>query len=669
MILTLEISGQPAASLGARRRKEFGATGGGIGRLPDNDWVLPGEYISGHHARIQCRSGQFFVEDTSTNGVCVNSPDNRIQRGRPYPIKSGDLLYIDVYEIKVAVTQEERPSEPLVPAGVGSSAQKAPYIPDDPFAIDDNAAAPVAAPAPQGGLQSARRDPRIAPSAPLVPSDPFGGLEDPGATSGETDPLKLLGLDGQKRPAAAPPPRASDLASGSRLSDSYRPPPVRQSEALERPFIPEDAFDESSSPSDASSRHLIPEDALEEAPSPGDPRSPDAIPDDYDPLAPETAAISPPPRPTRPPPRPQIASAAAAPAARPMPVQARSEAPAPAARAPVRPAPEPSPAAVSGRTPPSAASPPAVPRAAPRPAPPASRQGPVPPPPAAASVDAAGVQRTSEGDPFAQTGTFRAAVAPPVSVAPPAAPRVAANPPVSVTHAAAPRIPTPPPVSAAARRESAQPSASPRVADAGGHAANFDFTAFLEGAGIGGVEVSPELARDFGMILRVVIGGLMDVLRARERIKDEFRMRVTTFKAADNNPLKFSANVEDALHNLLVKRNAAYLGPVEAFEDAFSDVRHHQMAMLAGVRVAYEAMLAEFDPERLQTEFDRGGKKGLLGALGPSGRRHWDLYCELFRDRVRDADSCFRELFGDEFAKAYEEQLARLRTAQRHNEK
>jgi type VI secretion system FHA domain protein len=225
-----------------------------------------------------------------------------------------------------------------------------------------------------------------------------------------------------------------------------------------------------------------------------------------------------------------------------------------------------------------------------------------------------------------------------------------------------------PPAPVAARREPARPIApQPQAADTvPHHAGDFDFTAFLEGAGIQGVEVSPELARQFGQILRVVIDGLMDVLRARERIKDEFRMRVTTFKAADNNPLKFSANVEDALHNLLVKRNPAYLGPVEAFEDAFSDVRYHQMAMLAGVRVAYEAMLAEFDPERLQTEFDRQGKKGILGV---AGRKYWDLYCELFRDRVRDADSCFRDLFGDEFAKAYEEQLARLRTAQRHNEK
>ena len=102
----------------------------------------------------------------------------------------------------------------------------------------------------------------------------------------------------------------------------------------------------------------------------------------------------------------------------------------------------------------------------------------------------------------------------------------------------------------------------------------------------------------------------MDVLQSRRQIKDEFRMRMTQFRPAENNPLKFSANVEDALHNLLVKRNAAYLGPVDAFEDAFADLRNHQLAMLAGMRVAFESMLAEFDPDRLQEEFDRQACEG-----------------------------------------------------------
>jgi len=181
----------------------------------------------------------------------------------------------------------------------------------------------------------------------------------------------------------------------------------------------------------------------------------------------------------------------------------------------------------------------------------------------------------------------------------------------------------------------------------------------LAGAGLDGVAVTPELARSFGEILRVVVSGVMDVMRARQQIKDEFRMRMTQFRPADNNPLKFSANVDDALHNLLVKRNAAYLGPVEAFEDAFDDLRHHQIAMLAGMRVAFESMLAQFDPDRLQEQFDRQLKGSLLGV--PSRLRYWDSYRDACGAMVKDPEACFRKLFGEEFAKAYEEQLKRLK--------
>jgi type VI secretion system FHA domain protein len=215
----------------------------------------------------------------------------------------------------------------------------------------------------------------------------------------------------------------------------------------------------------------------------------------------------------------------------------------------------------------------------------------------------------------------------------------------------------------------AEPRALPqRRTPSGSGAGELDFAAMLEAAGIDSVRVTPELSGQFGMILRVAVAGLMDVLRARDKIKDEFRMRMTTFKQADNNPLKFSANIEDALHNLLVKRNAAYLGPVEAFEDAFLDVRNHQMAMLAGVRVAYEAMLKEFDPDRLQKEFDPQAK-GANFLSGGAKAKYWELYRNRFRDMVKDADSSFRHLFGDDFAKAYEEQLSRLKASNRAERK
>ena len=130
------------------------------------------------------------------------------------------------------------------------------------------------------------------------------------------------------------------------------------------------------------------------------------------------------------------------------------------------------------------------------------------------------------------------------------------------------------------------------------HPSAADFSAVLAGAGLDPANVTSELARTFGQILRVVVSGVMDVMRSRQQIKDEFRMRMTRFRTTENNPLKFSANVEDALHNLLVKRNPAYLGPVESFEDAFADLRNHQLAMLAGMRAGPNMVT----PNKLEAE-------------------------------------------------------------------
>ena len=100
MILTLEVIGEQAEDLGAAGRKVFNAIGGTIGRLPDNDWVFPDPYVSGRHALIRYLNGKYFIEDTSTNGVFINTPDNRLSRTQPHQLHNGDVLFIDAYQIK-----------------------------------------------------------------------------------------------------------------------------------------------------------------------------------------------------------------------------------------------------------------------------------------------------------------------------------------------------------------------------------------------------------------------------------------------------------------------------------------------------------------------------------------------------------------------------------------
>jgi type VI secretion system FHA domain protein len=423
MILTLQVVGEKAEDLDVSR-KVFKSIGGTVGRLPDNDWVFADPYISGRHALIRYVDGKYFIEDTSTNGVYLNSHDHRLPRAQAYPLRHGDRLFLDAYEIQVSIE-----SDP---------AQRR----QDPFA-----------------------DPRATPNA---------------------------------MPSAGSPQRT---------------PPMQEEDHT---------------------ANLIVSDVQEF--------------DDFEEVAAANAT--------------QWYGALGHGAS-------------------------------------------------------------------AAKLSPAASQTV-----FDQT-----------------------TPPQAALHA---KPATRPPASAASRTTEsssrATPKSRPRSDD--------PMQALLDAAGIEGLEADAEAAQVLGEVLRASVSGVMEVLRTRERMKDELRMRGTTFKAANNNPLKFSANVDDAFHNLLVKRNPAYLAPAAAFDDAFKDVRDHQTAFLLAMRLAFESMLAQFDPSRLQEQFDRHLKKGsILGV--PAKLRYWDLFRERYGEIVKDADASFRDLFAEEFAKAYEEQLARLKALDR----
>jgi type VI secretion system protein ImpI len=227
--------------------------------------------------------------------------------------------------------------------------------------------------------------------------------------------------------------------------------------------------------------------------------------------------------------------------------------------------------------------------------------------------------------------------------------------PAIPTPAAAPRKPAP----AVTERPVAAPA--PPVMTSGDAT-----TAILAGAGldVGQVRMAPQVAQQLGEILKIVVEGTMDVLRARNEMRNQFRMPLTQIARADNNPLKFSADAPDALHNLLVKQGSAYLGPTEAFEDAFDEIRLHQLAMLKGIQAGFERWMTILDPDQIQQRVDKGGAGG-LGALTGRKAKLWDEYVAMHAGWQGDRDDAFRRVFGDEFARAYEEELKAQKTAKR----
>jgi type VI secretion system protein ImpI len=179
----------------------------------------------------------------------------------------------------------------------------------------------------------------------------------------------------------------------------------------------------------------------------------------------------------------------------------------------------------------------------------------------------------------------------------------------------------------------------------------------LKGAGLeANTQLPPQVAAQLGEALRIVVEGTRQVLLARNDIRREFRLPTTQVERKDNNPLKFSADAADALHKLLVQRSPAYLDTVRAFSDAFDDIRVHQAAMLAALRKAFEHMFEQFDPDSLAARLAQRGARGSVLGLGKPNL--WEQYAARYHEWAADPDFAFRQLFGEEFGKAYEQSLA-----------
>lgn len=185
--------------------------------------------------------------------------------------------------------------------------------------------------------------------------------------------------------------------------------------------------------------------------------------------------------------------------------------------------------------------------------------------------------------------------------------------------------------------------------------------AFLDGAGVPGLATGPNPEAALcaaGEVFRAMVEGIREVLISRAAIKNEFRVEQTMLRARDNNALKFSVTVEDALAALLAPTRPGYKPPLAATREAFADVRSHEMAVMAGVQTALMGLLRRFEPAALEKRLE----PGLLGNILPAARkaRTWELFCTTYKEIAREAEDDFQSVFGRAFARAYDAQMQKL---------
>lgn len=188
--------------------------------------------------------------------------------------------------------------------------------------------------------------------------------------------------------------------------------------------------------------------------------------------------------------------------------------------------------------------------------------------------------------------------------------------------------------------------------------------AFLNGAGLPTLNVSSglteELMETMGKLVATSVRGTMELIAQRALVKREVNAEVTMVVLRKNNPLKFFPDSQTVLTQMLRKKMPGFMAPAEAMEDAFLDLRAHQLGVIAGMRAAMDALLKKLQPINFEQQLEA---PTLLDYLNPARRKAamWNHFSDLFDTISLEAKDEFQSLFGKEFVIAYEDEVERAR--------
>ncbi|WP_146145591.1 type VI secretion system-associated FHA domain protein TagH [Photobacterium jeanii] len=172
-------------------------------------------------------------------------------------------------------------------------------------------------------------------------------------------------------------------------------------------------------------------------------------------------------------------------------------------------------------------------------------------------------------------------------------------------------------------------------------------------------QIHPEMSEkwwfEMGESVYLLLTGLMTTLQKRADFKQSNRLMHTSFKRQENNPLKFSANFEDAIHNLYHRKSPSFLSAQRAIQEAFSDIDQHEKAMIYGTKGAVRGVMSALEPARIASvEAPEGVLSNWFGSKQKAN--NWQRYETLFYELESDLRQ-EQPFYLDDFVKHYEASL------------
>lgn len=161
---------------------------------------------------------------------------------------------------------------------------------------------------------------------------------------------------------------------------------------------------------------------------------------------------------------------------------------------------------------------------------------------------------------------------------------------------------------------------------------------------------------DIGGSLRAVLAGLNRIYRDLGTKSGNFPLATMHLHALEDNPIRFSTDVDAVLHAFFSKRGPVHLSAPSAIEESLDHLYEHQGATEAAIDEALDSVLAALAPRALERRFEAYDPD--FSPVDDEAREAWcwrmykAYYAEMRSERQRGLQMLFWEVFGQEYQTA-----------------
>lgn len=160
-------------------------------------------------------------------------------------------------------------------------------------------------------------------------------------------------------------------------------------------------------------------------------------------------------------------------------------------------------------------------------------------------------------------------------------------------------------------------------------------------------------AEELGALMRLVAIELKSLLSARAESKRIARSSSQTMiQVEDNNPLKFSPTIDDALKLIFGPPTSGYLNAQRAFDESFKDLKAHQIKTYSAMQNALRMLVEDLDPQAVAESLPPD--RGLEALIGSRKAKLWDAYVARWEAKTAPFEDGLVDAFMLYFAECYD---------------